>query len=42
MSKRTLYAHFRTKNDLVIAHLRGLALSGALEVGDDPRGHPSA
>ncbi|KAB7836112.1 helix-turn-helix transcriptional regulator [Streptomyces mobaraensis] len=29
VSKRTLYAHFRTKNDLVIAHLRGLALSGA-------------
>ncbi|MER5782501.1 helix-turn-helix domain-containing protein [Streptomyces mobaraensis] len=29
VSKRTLYAHFRTKNDLVIAHLRGLARSGA-------------
>ncbi|MEV0263988.1 helix-turn-helix domain-containing protein [Streptomyces sp. NPDC050617] len=29
VSKRTLYAHFRTKNDLVIAHLRGLAASGA-------------
>ncbi|WP_031035419.1 TetR/AcrR family transcriptional regulator [Streptomyces sp. NRRL F-5650] len=29
VSKRTLYAHFRTKNDLVIAHLRGLAQSGA-------------
>ncbi|MEU2558751.1 TetR family transcriptional regulator [Streptomyces longispororuber] len=29
VSKRTLYAHFRTKNDLVIAHLRDLALSGA-------------
>ncbi|MCF3123843.1 TetR family transcriptional regulator [Streptomyces arenae] len=29
VSKRTLYAHFRTKNDLVIAHLRGLVLSGA-------------
>ncbi|MGB8944046.1 MAG: TetR family transcriptional regulator [Streptomyces sp.] len=29
VSKRTLYAHFRTKNDLVIAHLQGLALSGA-------------
>lgn len=29
VSKRTLYAHFRTKNDLAIAHLRGLALAGA-------------
>ncbi|MET9824764.1 MULTISPECIES: TetR/AcrR family transcriptional regulator [unclassified Streptomyces] len=29
VSKRTLYAHFRTKNDLVIAHLQGLARSGA-------------
>ncbi|MGI5340245.1 TetR/AcrR family transcriptional regulator [Streptomyces sp. CA-181903] len=29
VSKRTLYAHFRTKNDLVIAHLRDLAQSGA-------------
>ncbi|MFD9427947.1 MULTISPECIES: TetR/AcrR family transcriptional regulator [unclassified Streptomyces] len=29
VSKRTLYAHFRTKDDLVIAHLRGLVLSGA-------------
>ncbi|MBO8192291.1 TetR/AcrR family transcriptional regulator [Streptomyces oryzae] len=29
VSKRTLYAHFRTKNDLVIAHLQGLASSGA-------------
>jgi AcrR family transcriptional regulator len=29
VSKRTLYAHFRTKNDLVMAHLQGLALSGA-------------
>ncbi|MFI1682321.1 TetR/AcrR family transcriptional regulator [Streptomyces sp. NPDC020607] len=29
VSKRTLYAHFRTKDDLVIAHLRGLAESGA-------------
>ncbi|MET8471772.1 TetR family transcriptional regulator [Streptomyces sp. NPDC006422] len=29
VSKRTLYAHFRTKNDLVVAHLRGLAASGA-------------
>ncbi|QDQ09701.1 TetR/AcrR family transcriptional regulator [Streptomyces spectabilis] len=28
VSKRTLYAHFRTKNDLVIAHLQGLVLSG--------------
>ncbi|TJZ98934.1 TetR/AcrR family transcriptional regulator [Actinacidiphila oryziradicis] len=34
VSKRTLYAHFRTKNDLVIAHLQGLVLSGAtLESG---------
>ncbi|MFJ6655837.1 TetR/AcrR family transcriptional regulator [Streptomyces sp. NPDC091377] len=29
VSKRTLYAHFRTKNDLVIAHLQHLASSGA-------------
>ncbi|MFF1379314.1 TetR/AcrR family transcriptional regulator [Streptomyces sp. NPDC058308] len=29
VSKRTLYAHFRTKDDLVIAHLRDLATSGA-------------
>ncbi|MGW7080386.1 TetR family transcriptional regulator [Streptomyces sp. NPDC054866] len=29
MSKRTLYAHFRTKGDLVIAHLQDLASSGA-------------
>ncbi|MEV5976653.1 helix-turn-helix domain-containing protein [Streptomyces sp. NPDC052114] len=29
VSKRTLYAHFRTKGDLVIAHLQGLAASGA-------------
>ncbi|MEU1788105.1 TetR family transcriptional regulator [Streptomyces sparsogenes] len=29
VSKRTLYAHFRTKNDLVIAHLQDLASSGA-------------
>ncbi|MEU4656125.1 TetR family transcriptional regulator [Streptomyces sp. NPDC023723] len=29
VSKRTLYAHFRTKNDLVIAHLRDLVRSGA-------------
>ncbi|MFE0098871.1 TetR family transcriptional regulator [Streptomyces sp. NPDC059009] len=29
VSKRTLYAHFRTKNDLVVAHLQGLVLSGA-------------
>ncbi|QIB47536.1 TetR/AcrR family transcriptional regulator [Streptomyces aureoverticillatus] len=29
VSKRTLYAHFRTKSDLVIAHLQGLASSGA-------------
>ncbi|WP_125264253.1 TetR/AcrR family transcriptional regulator [Streptomyces alboflavus] len=29
VSKRTLYAHFRTKGDLVIAHLQGLASSGA-------------
>ncbi|MDA2803446.1 TetR/AcrR family transcriptional regulator [Nocardiopsis suaedae] len=28
VSKRTLYAHFRTKGDLVIAHLQGLAASG--------------
>ena len=28
VSKRTLYAHFRTKNDLVIAHLQDLAASG--------------
>lgn len=29
VSKRTLYAHFRTKGDLVIAHLQALASSGA-------------
>ncbi|GAA2331975.1 TetR/AcrR family transcriptional regulator [Streptomyces cuspidosporus] len=29
VSKRTLYVHFRTKNDLVIAHLQALASSGA-------------
>ncbi|MFG2723206.1 TetR/AcrR family transcriptional regulator [Streptomyces sp. NPDC048416] len=29
VSKRTLYAHFRTKNDLVMAHLQGLAGSAA-------------
>jgi AcrR family transcriptional regulator len=29
VSKRTLYAHFRTKNDLVLAHLQGLVLSGS-------------
>ncbi len=29
VSKRTLYAQFRTKNDLVIAHLRELVRSGA-------------
>ncbi|MGW6056682.1 TetR/AcrR family transcriptional regulator [Streptomyces sp. NPDC055189] len=29
VSKRTLYAHFRTKSDLVIAHLQDLAASGA-------------
>ncbi|WJV50844.1 TetR/AcrR family transcriptional regulator [Streptomyces flavofungini] len=29
VSKRTLYAHFRTKADLVIAHLQDLASSGA-------------
>lgn len=28
VSKRTLYTHFRTKNDLVIAHLQGLVRSG--------------
>ncbi|MEV0259631.1 TetR family transcriptional regulator [Streptomyces sp. NPDC050732] len=28
VSKRTLYAHFRTKSDLVIAHLQDLASSG--------------
>ncbi|MEU1507658.1 helix-turn-helix domain-containing protein [Kitasatospora sp. NPDC005748] len=28
VSKRTLYAHFRTKSDLVIAYLRALAGSG--------------
>lgn len=28
VSKRTLYAHFRTKNDLVIAHLHDLAAAG--------------
>ncbi|MGC0420967.1 TetR/AcrR family transcriptional regulator [Embleya sp. AB8] len=29
VSKRTLYAHFRTKSDLVMAHLQDLASSGA-------------
>ncbi|OMI35828.1 TetR/AcrR family transcriptional regulator [Streptomyces sparsogenes] len=29
VSKRTLYVHFRTKSDLVIAHLQDLASSGA-------------
>ncbi|MET9364532.1 TetR family transcriptional regulator [Streptomyces sp. NPDC006632] len=29
VSKRTLYAHFRTKNDLVVAHLQDLVPSGA-------------
>ncbi|WP_435251370.1 TetR/AcrR family transcriptional regulator [Streptomyces tendae] len=29
VSKRTLYAHFRTKGDLVIGHLEDLASSGA-------------
>lgn len=29
VSKRTLYAHFRTKSDLVVAHLEDLAASGA-------------
>ncbi|WP_406503364.1 TetR/AcrR family transcriptional regulator [Streptomyces sp. NBC_00212] len=34
VSKRTLYAHFRTKSDLVMAHLQDLASSGAtLESG---------
>ncbi|GAA1937958.1 TetR family transcriptional regulator [Streptomyces durmitorensis] len=28
VSKRTLYAHFRTKSDLVVAHLQDLATSG--------------
>ncbi|WP_030623039.1 TetR/AcrR family transcriptional regulator [Streptomyces sclerotialus] len=28
VSKRTLYAHFRTKSDLVIAHLRELSAAG--------------
>ncbi|MFF4753695.1 TetR/AcrR family transcriptional regulator [Streptomyces sp. NPDC002514] len=28
VSKRTLYAHFRTKSDLVIAHLQDLASAG--------------
>ncbi|MFE0421540.1 TetR/AcrR family transcriptional regulator [Streptomyces sp. NPDC058953] len=28
VSKRTLYAHFRTKDDLVMAHLQGLVSSG--------------
>ncbi|MFF2810281.1 TetR/AcrR family transcriptional regulator [Streptomyces sp. NPDC058000] len=28
VSKRTLYAHFRTKSDLVLAHLQTLATSG--------------
>ncbi|MEK2479397.1 TetR/AcrR family transcriptional regulator [Streptomyces noursei] len=29
VSKRTLYTHFRTKSDLVVAHLQDLASSGA-------------
>ncbi|MFD4769714.1 TetR/AcrR family transcriptional regulator [Streptomyces niveus] len=29
VSKRTLYSHFRTKSDLVVAHLQDLASSGA-------------
>lgn len=29
VSKRTLYAHFRTKNDLVIAYLQDLVASGS-------------
>ncbi|MFE7116384.1 TetR/AcrR family transcriptional regulator [Streptomyces sp. NPDC057654] len=29
VSKRTLYAHFRAKNDLVLAHLQSVAASGA-------------
>ncbi|KUF18639.1 TetR/AcrR family transcriptional regulator [Streptomyces silvensis] len=29
VSKRTLYAHFRTKSDLVLAHLQALASSGS-------------
>lgn len=29
VSKRTLYAHFRTKSELVVAHLQDLASSGA-------------
>ncbi|MFE6685103.1 TetR/AcrR family transcriptional regulator [Streptomyces sp. NPDC057743] len=29
VSKRTLYLHFRTKSDLVLAHLRALAESGS-------------
>lgn len=46
VSKRTLYAHFRTKNDLVIAHLQDLASSGAtlesvLTREDLPRGNGS-
>ncbi|MEV7156461.1 helix-turn-helix domain-containing protein [Streptomyces misionensis] len=28
VSKRTLYAHFRTKSDLVVAHLQDLATTG--------------
>ncbi|AIV35204.1 TetR/AcrR family transcriptional regulator; helix-turn-helix transcriptional regulator [Streptomyces sp. R1] len=41
VSKRTLYAHFRTKDDLVLAHLEDLAssgrtLEGVLARGDVP------
>jgi AcrR family transcriptional regulator len=28
VSKRTLYAHFRTEDELVLAHLKGLASAG--------------
>ncbi|MFK0292525.1 TetR/AcrR family transcriptional regulator [Streptomyces sp. NPDC090442] len=33
VSKRTLYLHFRTKSDLVLAHLRALAESGSTLAG---------
>ncbi|MFD9902863.1 TetR/AcrR family transcriptional regulator [Streptomyces sp. NPDC059063] len=33
VSKRTLYVHFRTKGDLVMAHLQDLASSGATMEG---------
>lgn len=41
VSKRTLYAHFRTKDELVLAHLKDLAstgrtLEGTLSRGDVP------